>query len=55
MRNKLQWNFKRNAYVFIQENEFENVVCEMAANCLDLNVLSQITSEGVNAPELDVC
>ena len=23
---------KRNSYIFIQENAFENVVCEMAAN-----------------------
>ena len=30
LRNKLQWNLKRNSCVFIQENEFENVVCEMA-------------------------
>ena len=31
LRNKLQWNLKRNSYIFIQENAFENVVCEMAA------------------------
>ena len=31
IRNKLQWNHKRNLYIFIQENVFENVVCEMAA------------------------
>ena len=31
LRNKLQWNLKRNSCVFIQENEFENVVCEMAS------------------------
>ena len=30
-RSKLQWNIKRNSYIFIQENSFENVVCEMAA------------------------
>ena len=29
--NKLQWNFKQNSYILIQENAFENVVCEMAA------------------------
>ena len=28
--NKFQWNFKRNSYVFIQENAFENVIWEMA-------------------------
>ena len=29
-RNKLKWNRKRNSYIFIKENAFENV-CEMAA------------------------
>ena len=37
--NKLQWNFNRNSNIFIQENALENVVCEMASICLDLNVL----------------
>ena len=27
--NKLQWNRNRNGYIFIQENAFENAVCEM--------------------------
>ena len=31
LRNKLQWNFNRNSYIFIQENALENVVCEMAS------------------------
>ena len=31
IRNKLQWNLKRNSYIFIQENAFENVVWKMAA------------------------
>ena len=31
LRNKLQGNFSRNSYIFIQENAFENVGCEMAA------------------------
>ena len=26
---KLQWNFNRNSNIFIEENTFENVVCEM--------------------------
>ena len=30
-RNKFQWNLKRNSCVFIQENVFENVVCEMVS------------------------
>ena len=29
--NKLQWNLNHNQYIFIQENAFENVVCEMVA------------------------
>ena len=31
LRNKFQWNLNGNSYIFIQENAFENVVCEMAA------------------------
>ena len=27
--NKLQWNFNQNSYLFIQENAFKIVVCEM--------------------------
>ena len=29
--NKLQWNFNRNSYIFIEETTFENVVWQMAA------------------------
>ena len=29
--DKLQWNCNRNSNIFIQENAFENVVCEMAS------------------------
>ena len=29
--NKLQWNLNRNTNIFIQENAFESVVCQMAA------------------------
>ena len=31
LKNKLQWNFNRNSYIFIQENTFETVVCGIAA------------------------
>ena len=31
LRNKFQWNLKRNLRIFIQENSFENVVRELAA------------------------
>ena len=40
-RNKLQWKFNRNSYIFIQENAFENVVCEILAFCLGLKVLNK--------------
>ena len=30
-RNKLQWYFNRNSYLFIQQNAFENVVCKMSS------------------------
>ena len=29
--NTFQWNTNRNLYIFFQENQFENVVCETAA------------------------
>ena len=31
LRNKLQWNLNQNYKIFIQENVFKNVVCEMGA------------------------
>ena len=31
LRSKLQWNFNRNSYIFIQENAFKTVVRKMAA------------------------
>ena len=32
IRDKLQWNFHRNAYIFIFfDNEFENVVCKVTS------------------------
>ena len=31
LRNKLQWNFNRTSNIFIEENTFENVVCEMSS------------------------
>ena len=31
LRNKLQWNFIWISNIFIQENAFESVICEMAA------------------------
>ena len=31
LENKPQWDFNRNSNIFIQENAFESVVCEIAA------------------------
>ena len=31
IRNKRQWNFSKNAKLFIHENAFQNIVCEMTA------------------------
>ena len=31
LKNKLQWNIHWHSYISIQENAFENVVCEMSA------------------------
>ena len=42
LRNKLQWNLERNSYIFVHENVFENVVCEMAAIFLMCNKDPQI-------------
>ena len=30
-KEQIQWNINQNLYIFIQENTFENVVCEMFA------------------------
>ena len=38
LRNKLGWNFNHNYNIFIQENAFENFVCEMAANFISTSV-----------------
>ena len=39
LKKKLQWNFNWISDIFIQENAFETVVCEMAPFCFRLNVL----------------
>ena len=30
-QEQLQWNYNQNTEIFIEENAFENIVCEMAA------------------------
>ena len=47
-RNKLQLNFDKNSNIFVQENAFESVVCEVAAilsrpQCVNLDKLSHTT------------
>ena len=39
LRNKIQWNIDYNSYIFIQQNVFKYVICEMSAilsPCIDL-------------------
>ena len=43
LRNELQWNLNQNSNIFIEENPFENVVCEMASICFRFNVLIRQT------------
>ena len=31
LRNVLWWHFNQNSTIFIQENQFEDVICKMAA------------------------
>ena len=41
IRNKLQGNFNRNSYIFIQANAFENIVCiNYRQFCLNIVVLT---------------
>ena len=42
--NKFQWNINRNSYIFIQENAYKNVVCEMPA------ILSLLPCENTATP-----
>ena len=42
-RNKLQRNRNRNSYIFIPENTFKDVICEIAEFCFGLNVLTALT------------
>ena len=42
LMKRLQWNFNCTSDISIEENAFENVICEMSAICLSLNVLTYI-------------
>ena len=37
--NKRQWSLNQNTTILIQENEFQDVVCKIAALYVSLNVL----------------
>ena len=50
--NKLQWNLNRNSNIFIQENAFENNVCEMASilswpQCVNYKALTPLISHNL--------
>ena len=47
LRNKLQWNLKWNSYIFIQDNAFENVVCDMAAILSRSQCVKDFWNQGV--------
>ena len=49
--HKLKWNFNRNPNIFIQENAFEIVVCEMVA----ILSLPQCVNPSSACPVLYVC
>ena len=46
--NKLQWNFNHNSNIFIQENAFENVVCEMASILSRPQCVNSLWTGGAN-------
>ena len=59
LRNKLQWNIQRNSYIFIQENAFENVVCEMAVilsrpQCVNPSSASHMQIQNPTWPSLSL-
>ena len=48
--NKLQWNFNRSSNIFIQENAFENVVCEKASilfwpQCVKVGLMNKLMAD----------
>ena len=52
--NKFQWNFIWISYIYIQENAFEKVVCEMAAilsrpQCVNF-LISTMSADGLTSP-----
>ena len=47
LRNKLQWNPEQNSYIFIQENAYENVVCQMAAILSRPQCVNNNSNDGV--------
>ena len=61
LRNKIQWNLNRNSYIYINENAFQNAVCEMAAilswpQCVNnsIFVVSTVPADGQAAISQDI-
>ena len=51
-RNKFQWHFNRNSYIFLHENAFENVVWKMAAilsppQCVNMHILTSMIADQI--------
>ena len=51
-RTQYQWHRKRNSYIFIQENAFQNVVRKMAAilsrpQCVKLETIGELTHHSI--------
>ena len=52
--NKRRRNFNRNQHIFIQENAFENVICEMAASLTRPQYVNTIPYQ-INGTRLNLC
>ena len=48
LRDKLQWKFNWNSYIFIQESTFENVVLKMAVILSRLQCVNTVSSLWLN-------
>ena len=45
--NKFQWNFNKNTTIFIEENNFENVVWKMVAILFQLQHINTVSADGL--------
>ena len=54
--NKLQWNLKRSKCIFVQENAFQNVVCEMATILSPLQCVNSLFAQNIfSLEEISPC